>query len=58
MSNRKSRTPVLSIALALMVGLIVLMAGCSIGKPPEYSNSTNPIEVRVGEEFIISLESN
>jgi len=58
MSNRKSRTPVLSIALALMVGLIVLMAGCDGGKPPEYSNSTNPIEVRVGEEFIISLESN
>ena len=58
MSKRKTGTLVLLIVSALMAGLIVLMAGCSGGKPPEYSSSTSPIEVKVGEKFVISLESN
>ena len=44
--------------IAFLVGLIVLMAGCFGGKTPEYSNSASPIEIEVGQEFIITLDSN
>ena len=47
---------VLVIAL-LFVG-VLLIAGCASGGGKEYTSPNQPIEVKVGEQFIITLDSN
>jgi len=45
----------LIVSLSLVVGLL---AGCAAQQPEEYSDPSREIEVGVGEQFIIALDSN
>lgn len=45
----------LVISLSLVAGLV---AGCASQQPKEYTASSQEIEIAVGEQFIIALESN
>jgi len=47
------------IALSILAALVALMAGCGgEEKAREYTDSSKPIEVTLGDEFVISLEGN
>lgn len=45
-----------SVAVALAVALVV--TGCAAGGIKEYTSPSQPIEVKVGESFMLTLESN
>ena len=50
----------LKIMVMSLVVAVFLLAGCSpaISTPKEYTSSAQAIEVKVGEQFMITLESN
>lgn len=51
----------LKIVVTLLVAAAFLIAGCSPATPPtpkEYTSSAQTIEAKVGEKFMITLESN
>jgi inhibitor of cysteine peptidase len=46
-----------TLAMMLLVG-ILLALGCAAGGVKEYTSSDQPIEVKVGNQFMITLDSN
>lgn len=48
----------LTLVLGLSLLLINLVIGCAGQQPEEYSDAGQEIEIGVGDEFIVALESN
>lgn len=51
-----TKLSILFVALLVLVALLV--AGCAPGGLKEYTSPSQPIELKVGESFMITLESN
>lgn len=47
-----------TLILTLVVISVLLVAGCAPGGTKEYTSPSQPIEVKIGESFMITLESN
>lgn len=48
----------LTLVLGVSLLLVGVVLGCGPGQPKEYSDAGQEIEIGVGDEFIVALESN